>query len=246
MQRLGATAIALAIAATGCGQDDAARPVVVSAAASLTEALRDCAPDDARLQFGGSDELAAQLRQGVRPDVFAAADTELPGQLADEGLLERPVVFATNELVLAVPRSGGAVGRIEDLERPGISVVVGAASAPVGRYTRTVLRRLGAARGRRVLANVRSEEPDVKGVVGKLAQGAADAGFVYRTDVAAADGRLRAIDLPRSLRPVVRYAAGVVAGARSPDAAQRFLEDLRSGGCADALAKAGFGPPPAG
>ena len=47
--------------------------------------------------------------------------------------------------------------------------------------------------------NVRSNEPDVKGVVGKLTQGAADAGFVYRTDLV--DG-LKAITLP------VRPAAG--------------------------------------
>ena len=57
-----------------------------------------------KLSFGGSDELAAQIRQGVKPDVFAAANTKLPDELNGEGLVEKPVVFATNELVIAVPR----------------------------------------------------------------------------------------------------------------------------------------------
>ena len=60
-----------------------------------------------RLSFAGSDELAAQIRQGVKPDVYAAANTRLPDELYDEGLLGEPVEFATNELVLAVPEGLG-------------------------------------------------------------------------------------------------------------------------------------------
>ncbi|HYF25820.1 MAG TPA: molybdate ABC transporter substrate-binding protein [Baekduia sp.] len=227
----------------GCGGDDDPDALVVSAAASLTDALRSCAPDGARLQFGGSDELAAQLRQGVEPDVFAAANTTLPQALAAEGLLERPRVFATNELVLAVPASGAGVGRLADLGRPGVTVVVGAPSVPVGSYTRKVLGRLEPGLQRRVLANVRSEEPDVKGVVGKLVQGAADAGFVYRTDVRATTGRLRAVALPRELQPVVRYGAAVVRGSGAPGPASAFVDDLVRGACAGALREAGFGAP---
>jgi molybdate transport system substrate-binding protein len=87
---------------------------------------------------------------------------------------------------------------------------------------------------------VRSNEPDVKGVVGKLTQGAADAGFVYRTDLA--DG-LKAVALPQNLQPVVKYGAGVVKGAKHPDTAQQYLDGLTSGTCADALRSAGFGSP---
>ena len=66
---------------------------------------------DVRLQFAGSDELAAQIRQGVPVDVFAAANTKLPDALAAEGKLEEPVEFASNQLVLAVPADGPASGR---------------------------------------------------------------------------------------------------------------------------------------
>ena len=40
-----------------------------------------------RLSFAGSDELAAQIRQGVKPDVYAAANTKLPDALHEKGLL---------------------------------------------------------------------------------------------------------------------------------------------------------------
>ena len=137
----------------------------------------------------------------MKPDVYAAANTKLPDALYDEKRVERPVVFAGNRLVIAVPADSDRVGSVEDLSGPDVSVVAGAPAVPVGSYTREVLSRLPPATERAILANVRSSEPDVKGVVAKLIQGAADAGFVYVTDVEAADGKLKAIELPESLRP---------------------------------------------
>jgi molybdate transport system substrate-binding protein len=236
----------------GCGDaatvGDGEKPqVVVSAASSLKEALTACAREfpeaTVRLQFGGSDELAAQIRQGVPVDVFAAANTALPQALAREGKLDEPVAFATNQLVLAVPAEGGGVDSLAALERPGVKLVVGAEGVPVGDYTRAALARLGAGHDEAVLANVRSNEPDVKGIVGKLVQGAADAGFVYESDVKATNGQLKAIELPARLKPAATYGAGVVAAAKQPDAAEAFVDDLLAGGCHDALLAAGFGEP---
>lgn len=238
-----------AVVAGGCGDGDrGGRPeVVVSAASSLKAAfaaygagLEDAT---ARFSFAGSDELAAQIRQGVRPDVYAAADTALPRALAEEGLVGEPVVFAANELVLAVP-AGSRARRLEDVAGEGSVLVVGSASVPVGRYTREVLGRLPGDLGERLLSRVRSNEPDVGGVVGKLVQGAADAGFVYATDVAATDGALRAIELPPGARPEVAYAAAVVEGAEHPEAARAFVEGLRARAGIRALRDAGFLPPP--
>jgi molybdate transport system substrate-binding protein len=233
----------------GCGSDDeepaAENPrLVVSAAASLSDALTACSKEfegaEVALSFGGSDELAAQIRQGVEPDVYAAANTRLPEELNQEGLLGTPIEFATNELVIAVGGDGTAVEKVEDMGEPGIDLVIGAESVPVGAYTREVLSRLPKALEERILANVRSEEPDVKGVVGKLTQGAADAGFVYLTDVT--EG-VTGVELPPELRPTVAYGAGVVEGARQPELAQRYLDGLTEGPCADALREEGFGAP---
>jgi molybdate transport system substrate-binding protein len=212
----------------------------------MTEALTACSPDfsgaDVRLSFAGSDELAAQIRQGVKPDVYAAANTKLPDDLNKEGLLSKPVAFATSELVIAVPKDS-EIQSVEDLAGPGVKLAIGSESVPIGSYTREVLARLPSSQSDAILANVRSNEPDVKGIVGKLTQGAADAGLVYVTDVNAASDKLRAVKLPADLEPDVTYAAGVVEGAKEPDQAREFVDGLRDGGCADALAKAGFGAP---
>ena len=242
--------------AAGCGGDDDGtsgasadgKPtLVVSAASSMTEALTACSKSypgaELKLQFAGSDELAAQIRQGVKPDVLAAANTQLPDALASEGLLSKPVVFATNEFVLAVPESSDITG-LEDLEAEGVKIAIGSESVPIGAYTRETLAKLPPDQEKAILANVRSNEPDVKGIIGKLTQGAADAGFVYVTDVNATGGDLKAIKLAKDLEPNVTYGAGVVKQAEQPEMAQKFVDGLTQGDCANALADAGFGPAP--
>ena len=248
-------AAALAVAAAACGGDDAGGsgggkpPLTVSAAASLKGAFTDYgehfADASARYSFAGSDELAAQIQKGVRPDVFAAANTKLPEVLYKQGLVEKPTIFAGNRLVLAVPADATKVRSLTDLERPGATLAVGAPDVPIGDYTRTVLAKLPEAQRRAILANVRSQEPDVSGITGKLTQGAVDAGFLYVSDVRATDDKLRAIALPASLQPSVAYGAAVIKGARHPAQARKFIAGLLHGAGAKALQGAGFEPPPA-
>jgi molybdate transport system substrate-binding protein len=245
-------AVAAALLA-GCGADDegtSTPPLVVSAAASLKSAFTDYGNDfkdaKARFSFAGSDELAAQIEQGVKPDVFAAANTKLPDQLYDKGLVEKPEVFAGNRLVLAVPADGAKVSSLADVEKPGATLAIGSETVPIGSYTRTVLAKLPPARRKAVLANVRTQEPDVGGIVGKLTQGAVDAGFVYISDVRGAGGKLKAIELPADLQPAVAYGVAVVKGAKHPEQAKAFIDGLLDGDGAQALKAAGFEPPPAG
>jgi molybdate transport system substrate-binding protein len=254
--RTGAALAALAIVGSlaGCGGDDGAasgggRPqLTVSAAASLKNAFPEYARGfhaaRVRFSFGGSDELAAQVRTGAKPDVFAAANTKLPGELFREGRVERPIAFAGNRLVIAVPAGTTGVRSIAELARPGLKLVVGAPGVPVGSYTREVIGRLGASERQRILGNVRSNEPDVSGVVAKLTQGAADAGFVYATDVVATKGGLRAIELPSGLQPGVEYGAAIVKGAKQPEAARAFVDGLLRGRGLEIMRRAGFEPPP--
>jgi molybdate transport system substrate-binding protein len=244
-----ALAAVCALAIAGCGDEaggEGSEELRVSAAASLTgafEAYAETLPEEVRYSFAGSDELAAQIRQGARPDVFASANTDLPDALFDEGLLSEPVEFATNELVIATP-GDSEIDSIDDLGQPGVDLVIGTPEVPFGSYTRTVLDRLPASEREAILANVRSEESDVKAAVGKLAQGAASASFVYRSDVQAADEELNEVTLESSLQPEVVYGIAVVEGAENPDGAREFLDGLLDGSGADALAAAGFEPPP--
>ena len=243
----------LALTAGGCGRDSsgtssASDQLVVSAASSLRTAFTayaDAAGIDAKQSFAGSGDLAAQIRQGVTPDVYAAANTSLPDDLHKDGLVEKPVVFATNTLVLAVP-ADSQIDSIDDLTAADTPIAIGQEGVPVGDYTREVLGRLPSSQNDAILANVRSDEPDVASIVGKLTQGAVDAGFVYATDVTATDGALKAVDLPARIEPDVAYGAAVVTGASNPDGAQKFIDGLLHGDGAAALSDAGFGPPPSG
>ena len=226
------------LALTGCG--DGATSLKVSAAASLQAPFTQLG--GARYSFAGSDQLAAQIRAGARPDVFAAANAKLPDALYADGLVERPVAFARNELVIAVARNS-PIARIEDLARPGVAIATGSATVPVGAYTQATLARLPDAQRAAIERNVRSRDPDVAGVVGKVAEGAVDAGFVYRSDVVATRGRLRAVRLPPALRPQVVYEAAVVRGSSHAGAARAFVRGLLSGRAAAALRRAGFAKP---
>jgi len=251
---LGALLASIAAAVAACGGDDdqasgGGKPqLTVSAAASLNQAFtaygKEFPGASTRFSFAGSDELAAQIEQGVKPDVYAAANTELPDQLYAEGLVEKPTVFAGNRLVLAIPADAAEVASLEDLEGDGVNLAIGAEDVPVGSYTRTVLEQLPAAQGKAILANVRSEEPDVAGITGKLTQGAVDAGFLYVSDVRATDGRLEAIELPDDVQSSVAYGVAVVKGAEQPEQAKAFIAGLLDGAGAQALEDAGFEPPP--
>lgn len=238
-----AVGAAVALATGSCGGGTSA--LTVSAAASLRDAFTKYAKPGVRISFGGSDLLAAQIKAGVRPDVFASANLKLPAELYAAKLVDKPIVFAANRLVLAVPAHQSRVRSLADLSRPGTTLAIGSATVPVGAYTRQVLVRLGA-QGARILARARSGEPDVASIVGKLVQGVADAGFVYATDVRATRGALRAIELPARVRPGVAYAAALVRGTAHASAARAFIAGLLSGAGATALRTAGFEPPQAG
>jgi molybdate transport system substrate-binding protein len=239
------------LAVAGCGSGSSEKvgtSIRISAASSLQDVLSSCAGkiDGVRphLQFGGSDELAAQIRQGVKPELYMAANQNLPKKLAQEGKVDTPVAFATNELVIAVPSGDKSIHGIGDLARGDVSLAIGSVGVPIGDYTRTVIGKLPTQERIQVLSRVRSQEPDTKGIVGKLVSQAVKAGFVYRTDVTASDGKLRAVALPAALEPTVTYAMATVKDAPQPAAGRKVFEDVLHGGCARELRRAGFGPPP--
>ena len=226
---------------TACGGGDGTgQPLDVYAAASLAEVFPKI-DADARFSFAGSDELATQIREGAPADVYAAASAKYPQELFDEQLVGEPVTFASNRLVLIVPRSNpAAIESVEDILRSGTKLVIAAEGVPAGDYTRTVLETLDLSAA---LENVVSNEDDVKGVVGKIALGEADAGFVYATDVAPVKDRVRAIELPDDSQPSIEYQVAVVAASDDKDAARAFVDKLRAGTGRDVLAQAGFAVP---
>jgi molybdate transport system substrate-binding protein len=211
--------------------------LTILAAASLTNVFPqiDAKP---RYAFGGSNQLAAQIRQGAPADVFASANTALPLQLYDAGLVEKPVIFTRNQLTLIVPKSNPAgIHSVLDLRRPGVKLVVAALGVPVGDYTRTVLQNMQASD---VLKNVVSNENDVREVLAKVALGEADAGFVYVTDARTVRGRVATIGIRWSAQPRVSYAVAVVSASKHKAAARAWVKRLLGKTAQARLRAAGF------
>ena len=243
-----AVATGLLLAASTLGASaDSSKPAVprltVYAASSLTDVLPriDRRP---RYSFASSSTLAQQIRHGAPVDVFASADVRNPQELHSDGLCGRPVVFATNALVVVYPKANpGNVKSVFDLRRPSVKVVIAEAGVPIGDYTRTVLTRLGISRA--VLANVVSQEPDVRSVLAKVALGEADAGFVYRTDAKTVVNGVGVIRLPARAQPSVKYGICVVSSSSSKPDAQAFITKVLGKTGRTRLTSAGFGAPAA-
>jgi molybdate transport system substrate-binding protein len=219
----------------------ASAAATVFAAASLTSVFPqiDKAP---RYSFAGSDQLALQIRQGAPADVYASASPKFPELLYRDGLVSKPVVFATNRLAVLVPRSNPAkIRSVYDLRRAGLKVVLGDRTVPIGSYTRQLLDTIGITDD--VMKNVVSQETDVKGIVAKVALGEADAGFAYATDAKAVSGKVRLIALPRWAQPPIRYELAVVKAGRHPAAARAFVKRVLSKRGRLLLQRAGFGVP---
>ena len=210
------------------------------AASSLTDVFP--ALDHAeRYSFAGSDQLAFQIQQGAPADVFAAASPKSPESLYRAGLVYKPAVFATNRLVVIVPRSNPAhVRSVYDLTRHGLRVVVGALGVPIGDYTRKVLGKLGL---NAVLKNIVSNEPDVRGIVSKIALGEADAGFVYVTDVRSAASEVRTMAIPAKGQPTVKYEIAVVRSTKHLAATRAFVRLVLGPDGRRELRRFGFGVP---
>lgn len=223
----------------------------VFAAASLTEAFESLAPDFEAAQpgyrlvfnFAGSDALATQLLEGARADVFAAADERQMARLIEAQLVEPPRTFVHNRLALITALDlDPPLRRPSDLSRPGLRLVLAGPEVPAGRYAREALRQLGAWPAAEV--NLVSEELDVKGVVGKVLLGEADAGMVYVSDVTpAVAGELSTLALPPSVSLRASYPAARLRAAPEPAGADAFLDFLFDPQAVTALRARGFETP---
>jgi len=238
VKRLLAIAVAaLALPASVSG----GTPITVFAAASLTGVFPRIAAAP-RYSFAGSDQLALQIRQGAPVDVYSAASPKYTQLLYRDGYVLKPVVFATNKLIILVPKSNPAnITTVYDLRREGMKLVIGDRTVPIGSYTRQILDTLGVTAD--VMKNVVSQETDVKSIVTKVALGEADAGLVYRTDAKPVASRTKSIALPAWAQPAIRYELAVVKTSSHLAADRAFVKQVVSKRGRLLLAQAGFGLP---
>lgn len=244
---LGVAVFAAAMLA-GCGSDEPDE-IVVSAASSLTDAFTDIAEafeeengTTATLNFGASSELAVQIVEGAPADVFASANAAQMNVVVDAGKAEDPVAFVQNEIVIVTPAGREAVTEFEDLAADGIRLVLAGPEVPVGEYARDAIaaadEALGNGFGDAVLANVVSEEANVRAVLSKIELGEADAGIVYATDAAISGDAVETYRIPAEYAEPAEYFIAPLVD--SGDAAQEFVDYILSDAGQAILAEYGF------
>lgn len=233
--------------------------LLIFAASSLTDAFEELAvlfeaqtPNvDVQFNFGGSSTLAAQLAQGAPADVFASANAaQMETACEAERILSEPVVFVRNRLVVALPADNPAhITSLLDLANPGVKLVLAAQGVPVRDYTETMLERLalepdyGEAYREAVLANLVSEEDNVRQVSAKVALGEADAGIVYQSDITP-DIAESVITLPISdaYNTIAYYPIAVTTEGENPVLAGEWIRFVLSDDGQTVLERWGFVP----
>jgi molybdate transport system substrate-binding protein len=262
LKRFGRTAMAAlwivggVVALTGCGPAGGAsaedETLTVFAAASLTDVFeaigeiyeREHPGSDVIFNFGASSALRTQLAEGAVADVAAFASEEDMRLLGAGGLVteESARIFASNEIVVVVhPDSAGMVASLSDLTSPGTKIVMAAEGVPAGDYARQILHNLGEAFAGGVLANVVSEEDNVRQVLAKVQLGEADAGLVYRSDARAAP-ELGTIEIPAEANVLASYPIASLREASNPSAAEDFIGMVLSAEGQRLIGEGGFLP----
>ena len=171
-------------------------------------------------------------------------------ELVTGGLVVRDAsrIFLTNNLVVILPADNPAhIEKLEDLAKPGIKLVLAAGEVPVGKYARQALAKMSSSFGQdftdSVLANVVSNEDNVKQVVAKVQLGEADAGIVYTSDAVAAPA-LETIEIPADLNVIAEYPIAPLANSPNADLARQFIDFVQSADLQAVLQKWGFGSVP--
>lgn len=234
------------------------RTLTIFAAASLTDAFTEIGESFEAanpgvyitFSFAGSQALSTQISEGAPADVFASANITQMDVVVAGGFVapDAPQMFLTNELVIIVPEDNPArVNSVEDLAGPGLKLVLSADEVPVGRYTREAFDLMNSRYGSNfkdnVLANVVSNEDNVKQVVAKVQLGEADAGIVYASDAVAAP-ELPTVDIPGELNVIAEYPIAALTESAQPELAKAFVEYVLSPEGQVVLQSWGFGPIP--
>lgn len=261
MKRLPAILLLVIFIVTGCSPTAPPTPtpqaLTVFAAASLTDAFTEIGKRfeavnptmTVTFNFAGSQALRTQIEEGAPADVFASANKSEMDTLIEASFVAQngPQIFLTNKLVVILPADNpAALDQLEDLARPGIKLVLAAEEVPVGKYARQAVDAMNGPYGTdfkdKVLANVVSNEDNVRQVVAKVQLGEADAGLVYTSDAIAAQD-LKTIEIPAELNVIAEYPIAVLTQSTNPELATSFIDFVLSEEGQMILQKWGFASP---
>ena len=244
--------ITIALLALQFGASAMAADLIVSAAASLTNAFTGIGHDFERahpdtkvvFNFAGSGQLLQQIAKGAPVDVFASADQETMDKAQADGLLEAGTRadFVRNSLVVVVPvDSKIVIASLNDLAKSEVRhIAIGnPESVPVGRYSKAVLTASGYWNA---LEPKMVNTQNVRQSLDYASRGEVEAAFVYRTDAAILSDKVRvALQVPTQ-KPIL-YPIAAIRASRDKVAAQNFIAFVQSDAGSKILQAYGFGKP---
>ena len=233
--------------------------LIVFSASSLTDAFEAIADEfeaqnpniEILFNFAGSSTLATQLDQGAPADIFASANQlQMDTAFDNELIAGEPMIFAGNRLVLIVPIDNPAeIYSLDDLINPNINLIVASPDVPVRVYTDDMLEQLadneayGSEFRDAIIANIVSEEPNVRQVSAKVALGEADAGIVYYSDVTLDIAEtITIIPIPNEFNSFATYPIAITDASDQSERAQMFIDFVLSDIGQDILTEWGFLP----
>ncbi|WP_046778075.1 molybdate ABC transporter substrate-binding protein [Streptomyces yangpuensis] len=232
---------------TGSAAPSGAAPqtnLTVLAASSLTDVFKAAGAayekshpgTKVTFSFAGSQELAAQVKQGAPADALVTADTRtMDGLKAETGEAK---IIAKNRLVIAAGKGNPfKIDELRDLADTRLKVVIAAPEVPVGRYSKQILD------AQKVEVKPVSQEPNVRAVLGKVEMGEADAGLVYKTDSAKSGDKVVTVDIPDAQNALASYPAATLKQSRNSEAAAAFVAWLSTPEGQKILQDAGFQQP---
>ncbi len=250
-KRAAAFLAALAFALAACAPptsttstQDADAPTLNVLAASSTRVINDeltsragqlTPPVNLNFENGGSSDLVSKLREGAPADLLLTASKKTMDKAVQDGTVATPEVLATNVMVMVVPKGNPAgIQSVEDLPHSHHFVLCDP-QVPCGDISSKIID------DKHLDVHPSSQERQVADVLGKVASGEADAGWVYSTDAAAAGDDVEVIDLPGAEKFSNQIVGAVAKDASHPDQARAVL-DILSGDFASTWRDRGFNP----
>lgn len=250
-KRAAALLAALAFALAACAPptsttsaQDADAPTLNVLAASSTRVINDALtsragqltpPVNLNFENGGSSDLVSKLREGAPADLLLTASKKTMDKAVQDGTVATPEVLATNVMVMVVPKGNPAgIQSVEDLPHSHHFVLCDP-QVPCGDISSQIID------DKHLDVHPSSQERQVADVLGKVASGEADAGWVYSTDAAAAGDDVEVIDLPGAEKFSNQIVGAVAKDASHPDQARAVL-DILSGDFASTWRDRGFNP----
>ena len=246
---------ALAIAACGststsgpsASPDPLSGSLTVFGASSLTSAFKtaeqgldlDHPGFKATYSFAGSQSLVTQIISGAPADVIATANTSTMAQLTAKGLVETPVAFCQNKLEIAVaPGNPLGIKTLADLNNPGVKLVIGDPSVPVGEYVTNI------EKSDSLTFTPVSLQLSDAAVLEQLESGDANAALVFVTDVIGAGSKVTGVPIPDAQNKIGTYEIAALKASANLPAAEAFVTSAVSGDIQTELLAAGFLAPP--